>query len=193
MDVDKYYVTVLGGKPSISRKLRFWLLNSDFHAVACFRYGEAARRLRRRSRSLGLFPVLLHSVWRRWMSTVHHVNIDNDADIGAGFCIMHRNGLFIGPVTIGENCVIHHNVTMGARVAKNDASYPMVGRDVWIGPGVIISGGIKINDGATLSAGTVVSKDIPARSLVNGNPGRVVLSDYDNRLLINYPPIAISP
>ena len=57
---------------------------------------------------------------------------------------------------------------------------------MWIGPGATITGDVTIGDGATISAGSVVSRDVPARALVAGNPGRVIASDYDNSAMLNY-------
>lgn len=63
---------------------------------------------------------------------------------------------------------------------------PQIGDNVWIGPGAVITGAITVGDGATISAGTVLSKDVPAACLVAGNPGRVVARDYDNSGMINF-------
>ena len=47
-----------------------------------------------------------------------------------------------------------------------------VGRNVWIGGGAIILPGITIGDDATIGAGSVVTKDVPAGVTVRGNPAR---------------------
>jgi acetyltransferase-like isoleucine patch superfamily enzyme len=46
--------------------------------------------------------------------------------------------------------------------------------DVWIGANVIVLSGSKIGKGSVISAGAVVSSEIPPYSIVVGNPGRVV-------------------
>jgi maltose O-acetyltransferase len=46
--------------------------------------------------------------------------------------------------------------------------------DVWIGGGAIICPGVQIGAGSTIGAGSVVTKDIPARVLAAGNPCRVI-------------------
>ena len=48
------------------------------------------------------------------------------------------------------------------------------GTDVWIGAGAIILPGITIGDGATVGAGSVVSKNVEARTVVVGNPARII-------------------
>jgi len=46
--------------------------------------------------------------------------------------------------------------------------------DVWIGASAFIKPGVRIGRGAIISAGTVLSKSVPAFAIVAGNPGRVV-------------------
>lgn len=46
--------------------------------------------------------------------------------------------------------------------------------DCWLGGNVTILGGVTIGAGSTIGAGAVVTKDVPPRSVVVGNPGRVV-------------------
>lgn len=49
-----------------------------------------------------------------------------------------------------------------------------IGNSVWIGTRVIILPGVSIGDGAVVGAGAVVTRDVPARSVVAGNPARVL-------------------
>ncbi len=55
-------------------------------------------------------------------------------------------------------------------------SYPrtIVEDDVWIGARAIIMPGIRIGQGSIIGAGAVVTKDVPAYSVVVGNPGRII-------------------
>ena len=52
--------------------------------------------------------------------------------------------------------------------------------NVWIGSGAIILGGVTIGKNSVIGAGTVVTKDVPANSLVVGNPGRVIRTLDEN-------------
>lgn len=49
-----------------------------------------------------------------------------------------------------------------------------IGNNVWIGDKATILPGVTIGDGAIIAANTVVTKDVPAYSVVAGNPGKVV-------------------
>ena len=59
----------------------------------------------------------------------------------------------------------------------NDETKPVtIGNDVWIGRRVIILPGVTISDGCVIGAGAVVTKDMPAYSIVGGVPAKVIKS-----------------
>jgi serine O-acetyltransferase len=173
MDLDRAY----DGATGLGR-LRMWVLSSELHCVACYRFGRWARSRWALCRASGAPLVVLHLVWNRWTTNWHHCDISRGAQIGPGLTLMHRHGVLVGAATIGSNCVIHHNVTIGQRVAGGDQGIPRIGDNVWIGPGATLTGSITIGDDVTISAGTILSKSVPAGCLVGGNPGRVIAHDY---------------
>lgn len=184
-DFTRMLATFLAGAQTpVARKVAFALSNSELHSVACYRFGRLAARVRKRSAFAGILLTIAHRLWNRWVTHLHHCDIAGDAVIGPGFLLMHRTGVIIGGARIGKNVVIHQNVTIGQRVAGGDRGLPRIGDGVWIGPGAIITGAISVGDGATISAGTVLSRDVPPRALVAGVPGRVVSPDYDNREML---------
>ncbi|MCC1498218.1 CatB-related O-acetyltransferase [Alcanivorax sp. 1008] len=54
----------------------------------------------------------------------------------------------------------------------------VIGNDVWIGAGSKILSGVRVGDGAIIGAGTIVTRDVPAFSVVGGNPGRVLRARF---------------
>lgn len=58
---------------------------------------------------------------------------------------------------------------------------PLVGNDVWIGRDAIVMRGVRIGDGAIIGANAVVTKDVPAYSIVVGVPARVIGRRFDER------------
>jgi len=50
----------------------------------------------------------------------------------------------------------------------------MIGHDVWIGHGAIVLPGRSLGTGAVVAAGAIVTKDVPAYTIVAGNPARVI-------------------
>ena len=49
-----------------------------------------------------------------------------------------------------------------------------IGHDVWIGHGAIVLPGRNIGTGAVIAAGAIVTKDVPAYTIVGGNPARPI-------------------
>ena len=50
----------------------------------------------------------------------------------------------------------------------------VIGNNVWIGDKATILPGVTIGDGAVIAANAVVTKDVPAYSVVGGNPAKVI-------------------
>lgn len=49
-----------------------------------------------------------------------------------------------------------------------------IGQDVWIGTSSIILKGVTIGEGAIVAAGSIITKDVPANTIVAGNPAKVI-------------------
>lgn len=59
----------------------------------------------------------------------------------------------------------------------------IVGNDVWFGYNTLIKNGVNIGNGAIIAAGSVVVKDVPAYSIVAGNPAKVVKMRFDAKTI----------
>ena len=71
----------------------------------------------------------------------------------------------------------------GHPVSRGDV---IIGHDVWIGLDAIVLSGVNIGNGAIVGASAVVSRDVPAYTIVAGNPARVIrqrFSDEDITIL----------
>lgn len=87
-----------------------------------------------------------------------------------------------GGVTLGDGCQIGHNVVFatlnhGLEPADRDTTYPapiVLGRNVWVGSNATILQGVTIGDNAVVAAGAVVSRDVPANTIVGGVPARII-------------------
>ena len=87
-------------------------------------------------------------------------------------------------VHIGDNVMFgpyvqlyaaYHPTDAGIRASGPELSAPIhIGNNVWIGGGAIVLPGVTVEDGATIGAGSVVTKDVPANSVAAGNPCRVM-------------------
>lgn len=124
---------------------------------------------------LGRFPLkILYSLVSRPVNFLHDTHISLHAKIGKGFMIGHYGGIWIGPVTIGENCSIAHEVTIGIGGKGEFRGVPTIGNNVYIGPGAKLFGKISIGDNVAIGANAVVSKSIPENAIAVGNPARIV-------------------
>lgn len=59
----------------------------------------------------------------------------------------------------------------------------VIGNDVWIGNSVTIMQGIKIGDGAIIGTNSLVTKDVPAYTIVGGNPAREIRKRFDDEII----------
>ena len=89
--------------------------------------------------------------------------------VGAGIRIPHPNGIAISPLArVGIDCVIFHQVTLGANGRRTFQVGPVVCDRVSIGAEAKLVGPILIGDDASIGANAVVTKDVPAGATVVG-------------------------
>ena len=93
-------------------------------------------------------------------------------------CWFGLNNVVMGPVEIGNKLSTGPYVKiLGPRhpvppQAEKQRQKTTIGNNVWISTGSIILFGVEIGDNAIISAGSVVTKDVPAGAFVGGNPAR---------------------
>lgn len=58
-----------------------------------------------------------------------------------------------------------------------------IGNDVWVGDNSVVIKGVQIGNGAIVAAGSVVTKDVPAYSIVAGNPAKVIRKRFAEELI----------
>jgi serine O-acetyltransferase len=104
--------------------------------------------------------------------------LPRQCEIGEGLFIGHFGGIiFPAEGRMGDNCNIGQNVTIGS-AGKGDAKgAPVIGHRVFIGAHSVVVGKITIGDDAMICAGAVVTRSVPARAVVMGNPAKVVSYD----------------
>ena len=144
-------------------------------------------------------PVLKYSIYPFSRIILNHlmykygISIDPCTKIGSGFYIGHFGGIVVNDQSvIGKNCNMSHGVTVGQANRGKNKGYPMLGDNIFIGPGAKIVGAIKIGNNVAIGANCVVTKDIQDNSVVVGIPGRVISlkgskgyvnrTDYEDRI-----------
>jgi len=102
-------------------------------------------------------------------------SIPHTTAIGRGFYIGHIRDIVINErVVIGENCNISQGVTIGQTNRGRRKGTPVIGRNVYIGPGAKIVGAVHVGDDVAIGANCVVTDDVPDHAVVVGIPGRVI-------------------
>ena len=95
--------------------------------------------------------------------------------IGPGFHIAHAGCIFINEMAlIGCNCTISQGVTLGVRNRGNKQGAPMLGDNVYVGPGAKVIGAVHIGNNVAIGANAVVVEDIPENAVVVGIPAKVI-------------------
>ncbi len=144
----------------IGSRYTIWMRLSAFFAKKSFMY----------------YPIyqFVRFMRRRYMFK-YGLDIPAVTNIGAGFYIGHWGGIIVsGKAIIGKNCNISQGVTIGVSYHDGKPGYPVIGDNVYIGPGAKIFGNIKIGNNVAIGANAVVNKDAPDNAVVVGVPGKVV-------------------
>ncbi len=94
-----------------------------------------------------------------------------DVEVGYGLYMGHCMCMVIaGGTKIGNNC----NLSQFLNIGSNSEGHAIIGNNVYIGPHVCVIDKVNIGDNATIGAGAVVNKDIPADATAVGVPAKVV-------------------
>ena len=132
-----------------------------------------------------ILAALLGVSTNAWIEPPFHCDYGTNLRLGSNVyfnfnCVV----LDVMPVTIGANTLIGpavqiytatHPLDAAERRRGLEAAKPVsIGADVWIGGGAILCPGVTIGDRAVIGAGSVVTRDVPADTVVAGNPARVI-------------------
>ena len=109
----------------------------------------------------------------------HHVHMGKNVYANFNLTLVDDGEIYIGDYTmIGPNVTIAtagHPVLPELRQEAYQFNIPVhIGKNVWIGAGVIILPGVTVGDNTVIGAGSVVTKDIPSDVVAVGNPCRVL-------------------
>lgn len=136
--------------------------------------------------------------------TAFNVEPTGVVEVGDGSTLVGPTFMCAERISIGQRVVISYDVTIAdsdfhpedpeARIQDSIANAPsgdkrarpgfvtapvVIGDDVSLGIGAIVLKGVRIGKGAVVRAGSVVTRDVPAGSVVEGNPARVVEAGTD--------------
>lgn len=148
--------TALKQDPAARNKVEVFMTYPGVHAVWNYRISHWLWQ-----RNIKLLARMFSNRARRRTG----IEIHPGAKIGRRFFIDHGIGVVIGETTeIGDDVMLYHNVTLGARRFATGKRHPTIGNRVIIGAGAKILGPVKIADDVRISYNSVVIEDVTKNS-----------------------------
>ena len=116
----------------------------------------------------------LHANWAG-----KHVHLGDNVYANFNLTLVDDTHIYIGDRTkLGPNVVIStagHPILPELRMQGLQYNMPVhIGKNCWLGAGVLVMPGVTIGDNTVIGAGSVVTRDIPANVVAMGTPCRVV-------------------
>lgn len=114
-----------------------------------------------------------------------HVHFGKNVYANFNLTLVDDTHIYVGDGTMfGPNVVVAtagHPILPSLREQAYQYNFPVhIGKNCWLGAGVIVVPGVTIGDNTVIGAGSVVTKDIPSNVVAVGNPCRV-LREIDER------------
>lgn len=109
-----------------------------------------------------------------WMCPKMNTLFISTSEIGPGLFIQHGFSTIIAAKSIGKDCWINQQVTIGF---SNDTDSPVIGDKVSISAGAKVIGNVHIGNNSKIGANAVVVKDVPENCTVVGVPAYIIKRD----------------
>jgi len=152
---------VLRQDPAARNSLEVILTYPGLHAVWGYRIAHFLWQVKLK---------LAARIYSNWIRAVTGIEIHPAAKIGRRFFIDHGMGVVIGATAIvGDDVMIYHDVTLGARTGGSGKRHPTIGNKVVIGAGARVLGDISVGNGVKIAANMVVTKSVPASTNVDSS------------------------
>ena len=153
--------------PACRNTLEAIILYPGFHAIFFHRIAHF------------LYEKKLYFIARLISQISRHITgieIHPGATIGKRLLIDHGMGVVIGETaTIGDDCTIYHNSTLGGTGKDKHKRHPDIGNNVMVGSGAKVLGPIKIGNNVKIGANSVVLKNVPDNVTVVRNTTVIVV------------------
>ena len=115
-----------------------------------------------------------------------HVHFGKCVYANFNFTAVDDTHIYVGDYTMfGPNVILAsagHPILPKLRTQAYQYNMPVhIGKNCWLGAGVIVLPGVTIGDNTVIGAGSVVTKDIPSNVVAVGNPCRVLreINEHD--------------
>lgn len=118
---------------------------------------------------------LYYTVKLKLMSYRTHIQIPARTQIGEGFYIGHTGRVIVHPeAQLGKNMNVGTGVTIGYENRGERKGAPTFDGKCWIGTNSVVVGKVHIGEDVMIAPLTFVNFDVPAHSIVIGNPAKVI-------------------
>ena len=130
----------------------------------------------RKANTCRFFPLkLFYTVKLKRMSFKTHIQIPARTAIGEGFYIGHSGRVIIHPdARLGKNINVGTGVTIGYENRGQRKGAPTLEGNCWIGTNAVVVGNITIGEDVLIAPLSFVNFDVPAHSIVIGNPAKII-------------------
>lgn len=149
----------------------------DFNATRPTELDKRARMLKDMFAEIGEDCYIEPPFHANWGG--HHVHFGNSVYANFNLTMVDDTHIYVGDYTMfGPNVTVAtagHPIDPELRSKAYQYNMPVhIGRNCWLGAGVVVLPGVTIGDNSVIGAGSVVTKDIPPNVVAVGNPCRVL-------------------
>lgn len=145
-------------------------INRDYHEPAAVRALFSELTEKPIDESCFFFPPFYTDYGR-------NITLGKNVFLNTGYTFQDLGGITIGDASqLGPNvtlCTLNHGIPPEQR----NTIFPLpivIGRNVWIGANATVLPGVTVGDDAIISAGAMVTRDVPQKAVVAGIPARIV-------------------
>ena len=172
------------GEEILEEQLAYLDLMDEYNRTSRLQFEKRTALLKQLFAAVGEGTYVESPYFGNWGG--HHVHLGKNVYINSGLKLVDDTHIYIGDNTmLGPNVVIAtagHPIDPMLRSKGLQYNLPVrIGRNCWLGAGVIVMPGVTIGDNTVIGAGSIVTKDIPANVGAVGNPCRILrpISDRD--------------
>jgi serine O-acetyltransferase len=125
--------------------------------------------------------VLKNIAFRFFFEILRHYSLEYGLEItylskiGPGLYLPHPQGIVVHEdAVIGRNCLLSQGVTIGDLKRGARQGCPVIGNNVYIAPGAVVAGNIKVGNNVAIGANAVVNHDLPDNAVAAGVPAKII-------------------
>ncbi|MDO7137090.1 serine O-acetyltransferase [Algibacter lectus] len=139
--------------------------NRGFHSLFFYRVSHALWNLK-----IPILPLIL----TRFVQVMYAIDIDYKSKLEGGIIIIHGVGIVVGyKAYISEGTIIYQQVTLGEKGSRFNDGHPFIGKNVILGAGSKLLGGIKIGDNSIIGPNVVLLDSVDEKTIVKVMPNQI--------------------